>query len=245
MRFYVPPNSIFPEKNLIEIKDKEEIHHIRDVMRLEAGASVDVFDGISVQYMGNIVYIDKNIVRIKIEESIAVENALACKVTLYQAIPKKSKIDFIIEKAVELGVERIVPIATERTIPFLKKNRDSKKERWVRIVKAASKQSGRVMLPNVSNVMDFNNALIEAVNMDLVIFAALDKKAKPLRLLLSGVNPSTVAVFIGPEGDFSEKEIQMAKDKGCEICSLGALVLKVETAAIYVLSCLNHEFSKG
>ncbi|MBU1061218.1 MAG: RNA methyltransferase, partial [Candidatus Omnitrophica bacterium] len=166
------------------------------------------------------------------------------EVTLYQAMPKHGKMDFIIEKAVELGVHAIVPLVTERTVTSIVRDRAHiKRERWIRLSKAASKQCGRVKLPLISGVTEFNDALVESKKKDLVIFAALDKDAEPLPEILKESKAKSIAVFVGPEGDFSQAEITMAKNKDFRICSLGSLVLRVETAALYILSCLNYEYN--
>lgn len=243
MRFYASPESIFPEKNIIEIKDTEEIHHIRDVMRLRKGMSVNVFNGKDREYTGEIKQIAKSSVIIEIKESKDYEDNIPYRLTLYQAIPKKGKMDFIVEKTIELGVGRIVPIITERSVPAIGDKSCKKTGRWIRIAKAASKQCGRIKLPVISDVADFNDALIESKKNDLVLFAALDRDAVPLKMILKKAAPKNIAVFVGPEGDFSEKEISMAKEQGCRICSLGPLVLRVETASICILSCLNYEYS--
>ena len=242
MRFYVSPEYISPSKNIIEIKDKDEVHHIRDVMRLKRGTDVRVFDGGGKEYRGDIKEINKLSVIIDIKEILRPRTKRSFSVTLYQAIPKKSKMDFIIEKAVELGVEAIVPMITERTVPTLKDRANKKKDRWQRLAKAASKQCGRSILPSISDVLGFDDALAEAKKNELVLFAALDDSAKLLSAILKGCSPKTVSVFIGPEGDFTEKEISAARSRGFNICSLGSLVLRAETAAIYVLSSLNYEY---
>jgi 16S rRNA (uracil1498-N3)-methyltransferase len=230
MRFYVSPDSISQSENLIEIKDKTEVHHIRDVMRLKKGDFVDIARGAVI---------------IKIKEKLTSKHDISCNVTLYQAIPKKTKMDFIVEKTVELGVNRIVPIITERTVPDIEiKDFTGKTERWKRIGMASSKQCGRRVLPVISDVMHFNSALTESRQKDLVIFASLDKDSKPLKNILKESVQKNIAVFIGPEGDFSPGEIAMAREIGCRMCSLGSLVLKSETAAIYVLSCLSYEFQQ-
>ena len=244
MRFYVSPESIFLDKNIIEIKDKSEIHHIRDVMRLEKGAIINVFDGKGREFSGVIDKINNVSIIIKIKDALAFKYSMPFKVTLYQAIPKKSKMDFIVEKIVELGVDRIAPIITERTVPDIKDSGQKKVERWKRIANAAAKQCGRVQLPIVSDIMDFNSALMELKEKDLVIFAALHKDAQSLKALLKGSNPKNIGVFVGPEGDFSPREILLAKGIGCRLCSLGHLVLKSETAAIYILSCLGYEYMR-
>jgi len=123
MRFYVSPDSIFPEKNLIKIKDKAELHHIRDVMRLQKGAIINVFDGKCREFLGAIEEINKDLIIIKILDinSVVGEGFKPSPtITLYQAIPKKSKMDLIVEKTIELGVDHIVPIITERTVPKIR-----------------------------------------------------------------------------------------------------------------------------
>lgn len=242
MRFYVSPDSIFLLENIAEIKDKTEIHHIRDVMRLKKGDRVDIFDGSGREFSGVMEDTGKGSVIIKIKEKPALKKGTSLNVTLYQAIPKKTKMDFIVEKAVELGVSRIVPMITERTVPDIK-DFSGKIARWKRISVSGAKQSGRSTLPGISDAMYFDNALAESKQNDLVIFASLDKGSIPLKDILRGCSPSKTAVFIGPEGDFSPTESAMARNSGyCGMCSLGGLVLRSETAAIYLLSCLAYEF---
>lgn len=241
MRFYVSPESIFPDKNLIRIKDKSEAHHIRDVMRLKKGDMVDIFDGNGREYSCFIEEVGKEGITIKIKEELSPKHDMPFNVTLYQAIPKKAKMDFIIEKTVELGVARIVPMITDRTIPEIK-DFSKKIERWKRIAVASSKQCGRRILPVISDITDFDSALIGSKQKDTAIFASLDKGSEPLKSILRGSTQKNIAVFIGPEGDFSPREISMAKENGCMMCSLGNLILKSETAAMYVLSCLSYEF---
>jgi len=242
MRFYVLPDEIFPKKNIIEIKDKKEVHHIRDVMRLKEGTDVEVFDGKGKEYSGDIKKIDRNSIIIKIKKVTSLKKEPPFNITLYQALPKKSKMDFIVEKAVELGVAIITPIVTERTVPVIKEKSPKKIGRWMRIAKAAAKQCGRARLPVVSDILDFKHALIDAKKNDLIIFAALDKDAEPLKEILKSRTPKTIAIFIGPEGDFSQNEVSMAKEEGYKICSLGEFVLRVETASIYILSSINYEY---
>ncbi|MBU1146859.1 MAG: 16S rRNA (uracil(1498)-N(3))-methyltransferase [Candidatus Omnitrophica bacterium] len=239
MRFYVSPESIFPEKGLIEIRDKSEIHHIRDVMRLGNGVAVAIFDGKGKEYIGGIKGIERDRVIIEIKETKALSADTSIDITLYQAISKKN-MDFIIEKAVELGVTTIVPVITDRTIPQIK---DKKIDRWKRIAMAASKQCGRIRLPDILDAMRFNDALTASKKTDLKLFAALDKDATPLSAVLKEAKPNSIAVFIGPEGDFSEQEIHVAKQEGCRVCSLGPFVLRVETAAIYILSALVYKYT--
>lgn len=240
MRFYVHPDSIFLLKNAIEIKDKTEVHHIRDVMRLKEGDAVDIFDGQGMEFSGSIEEINRGAVIIKIERRLGSKSEASLNITLYQAIPKKAKMDFIVEKTVELGVAKLVPVITDRTIPEIK-DFSKKIERWKRIAMASSKQCGRRTLPVIADVLDFNGALIESKQKELTIFASLDKESTPLKGILKGLTLKDIAVFVGPEGDFSPREASLAKENGLKMCSLGNLILKSETAAIYILSCLSYE----
>ena len=242
MRFYVSPEFIFKDKNVIEVRDKKELHHIRDVMRLTRDTGVTIFDGLGMEYSGKIKDIRRDLIVVEIEKASRVKTDKSFHVTLYQAIAKKNNMDFIIEKAVELGVDAINPIITKRTIPDIKEKADKKRDRWQRITRAASKQCGRTTLPDVGEVKDLQAALSESKKSDIRIFAAMDKDAMPLRHVLRP-DAKTISVFVGPEGDFSPEEISMARERGCNISSLGSLVLRVETAAIYVLSCINYEYN--
>lgn len=244
MRFYVSPQYIYPEKNIIEVRDKQEVRHIRDVMRLDIGLEVNIFDGRGNEYAGKIKNIDKSSVYIEIIKSIEPIKQVACNITLYQALPKKGKMDFIIEKTVELGVSKIIPMITARTVPVVKAGRVSKIDRWERLARSAAKQCGRATLPVIDSVRGFEECLADSKNSGLVVFAALDKDARPLKKTLETSRPANISVFVGPEGDFTHNEIRKAKDQGYSTCSLGPLVLRVETAPIYILSCLNYEFAR-
>jgi 16S rRNA (uracil1498-N3)-methyltransferase len=241
MRFYISPDSISPDKNIIEIRDKQEIHHIRDVMRLKIGNKINAFDGMASEFSGVIREMTRDSVIISIEDRKPFKYTKPFDVVIYQAVPKKNKMNFIVEKAVELGVDAITPIITDRTIPAINNKACKRIERWRKIAIASSKQCGRVRLPLISDVMDFKAALAQAGEKDLRLLAALDKEARPLKSILRDGKPRHIAVFIGPEGDFSPGEISMAKEMGFIICSLGPLVMKSDTAAMYLLSCLWYE----
>ena len=243
MRFYVSPDSVYLDRHLIEVKDSSELHHIRDVMRLKPDDNVTVFDGKGREYSGEIDTIDRHTAVINIKKVTEVKKDKSPYVILFQAIPKKNKMDFIVEKSVELGVSVVVPIVTERTIPVVTEKACNKLERWRRISRAASKQCGRTELPLISDILDFEKAIAKAKENDLVIFPAIVTGSDSLKEIVNKKRTADnrIAVFVGPEGDFSHTEIEIAKKNGFSVCSLGSRVLRVETAALYVLSCLNYE----
>jgi len=157
------------------------------------------------------------------------------------ALPKKSKIDYIIEKATELGVSEVVPMVTERTIVKIdKKNKNSKQKRWERIALEASKQCGRETLPKVYEAMNFKDAIKLASDLEYNtrILPCLSEGTKELKEVITN-KTEKIAVFIGPEGDFTDKEIEYAESKGLDTVSLGPLVLRVDTACLFSISAIQ------
>jgi 16S rRNA (uracil1498-N3)-methyltransferase len=221
-----------------------EAHHALHVLRLKVGDALNVFDGHGHEAQCAIAEISKDAVRLNVLTQ-STTPALPCRITLAQAIPKKS-MDLIVQKATELGVASIVPLASERTL--VKLDEDSKKmDRWREIALDSCKQCGNNWLPEIrppQKARDFLGALPKS---DLKLIGSLQPDAKPLKTILSGTSAlghsgtSSVLVLIGPEGDFTPAELGLAKSAGCLPLSLGSLVLRAETAAIYALSILNHE----
>ncbi len=244
-RFYVPPHNI--GERYITI-DGEEAHHVIDVMRLKDGDTVVVFDGTGDEYSGFIAKIDTRDRKVTVEivRSEKRSSSSAADVTLAQAIPKKGKMDHVVEKATELGVSRIIPMVTERTIVRPDETGAEKNSsRWERIAVEAAKQCGRTSLPIVEAVTTYKEVAAHADEYDLCLFACLSERVMPLKASLAGFKSGKIIVFIGPEGDFTPEEISLMADKGnCRTVSLGKRVLKSDTAGLFVLSVLDYEFSR-
>jgi 16S rRNA (uracil1498-N3)-methyltransferase len=241
VRIYCPPRDI--KSNKITLSGQGQLHHLITVMRRKKGDTIFVFDGVAKEYECKIdklarVRADLTVIDVrKYTLSHAPGISLAC------AIPKKAKMDYIIEKATELGVERIIPLKTERTYFEVSAQRLEKKIiRWQSIIKEASKQSARIKLPCLSPVSLFNNAIKEAKGYDLAIIPHLGAGNKCIKDAISNFKGKSVIVFIGPEGDFSADEIKKAKENGCIPVSLGEFILKVDTAAIAAVSFLRLSF---
>ncbi len=222
----------------------EEIHHALHVLRLKAGDTLNAFDGRGHEAQCAIAEITKDTVRLKVLTQTTTP-ALPFRITLAQAIPKKS-MDLIVQKATELGVASIVPLASERTL--VKLDDDSKKmDRWREIALESCKQCGNNWLPEIQPPQKARDFLASLPQSDLKLIASLQPDAKPLKTILSGASAlghsgtSSVLILIGPEGDFTPAELNLAKSAGCLPLSLGPLVLRAETAAIYTLSILHHE----
>ena len=234
MRIYCPRANI--TGNRIIILDPGQIHHLSSVKRLKKGDRVVVFDGESQEYECVIDSIAKNKVELlvgKVRKAMSAELAL----TLACALPKKVKMDYIIEKTVELGVDRIIPIKTERTIvEYSPEKAKEKLKRWQAIAIEASKQCGRIKLPEIKPVSGFDKIVSQVKNYELAVIPHLGPGNKSLKEIFCDSKPSSLIIFIGPEGDFSGREIKLAKENGCIGVSLGDLVLKVDTAAISVIA---------
>lgn len=168
-------------------------------------------------------------------------NELPVEVTLFQGLPKADKMELIIQKCVELGVTKIVPVSMKRCVVRLDdKKSASKTARWQSIAEAAAKQSKRGIIPGVSQVMSFEEALRDASGYDvkLLPYEMADNDAMDrTRDIFTGLKPGQkIAVFIGPEGGFDEKEIEKACDLGMQIVTLGKRILRTETAGMTVMS---------
>lgn len=242
-RFFVSPKNI--KRKEITIKGSEA-HHIAGVMRLKEGDKIVVFDGTGKEYTGFIKEADKKAKKIIIE-IISTKRPFTGtlpEIVLAQSIPKKDKMDYIVEKAVELGVSRVIPVISKRTIVRPDKaSRKKKTERWRRIAVAASKQCGSLSVPKIENIVEYHEIMGRLDNYDLVLFACLDEGTIPLKKAISSFKSGKVLVFIGPEGDFTPEEIILATRDNSRFVSLGRKVLKSDTAGLFILSILNYEFS--
>lgn len=240
-KFFVPSSGVTADKIIIE--DYNEAHHIRDVLRLKEGEKVAVFDDQGNEYlcviegMEDKIHLDikKRFASVKYDEKF--------KLTVACAIPKKAKIDDIIDKLVQLGVERIIPLRTERVIVKLDKQKEaSRSERWKKIALSAVKQCKRNSLAVVEPVRDLEGLVKNSSEFDLKLIPYLEGERKSLKSILDKTanNASVkVLILIGPEGDFSPEEARLAKANGFIPVTLGDLVLRVDTAAIAAASFIK------
>ncbi len=237
-RFYCPSLNI--NSKVADITSPEEIHHAIDVLRLEEGSDVAIFDGKGNEGQGKILSIAEKKISVEIVNLSKFKEKLP-KIILACAIPKKSKFEMIIEKATELGVDEIFPLQTKRTEHVLSGERAGKKLlRYETIAINAAKQSQRNTIPIVHPVTKFEAAVNMLTSKAILLIPSLTGERENLISSLEKINnPQAVALFIGPEGDFTDEEYRFVFQKGGKSVSLGKTILKVETAAISALSCLN------
>ena len=217
-----------------------DCNHIVNVLRMKIGDEFLV----SMNNKSNlckIVELSPEVVRAKIIEENFQDTSLSIELVLMQGLPKSDKMELIIQKAVELGVNEIIPVETSRSIVKLLGNKkDNKISRWQSIAESGAKQSKRTIIPTVSPVVSFNDALKLAKDFDLFILPYESKNGmQDTKAVLQELKPNMkVGVFIGPEGGFSQEEVEKAQLSGAKIISLGKRILRTETAAITSLSML-------
>jgi 16S rRNA (uracil1498-N3)-methyltransferase len=225
-----------------------EAHHALDVMRLRRGDTLTVLDGAGNLFTCDIATTSRERVTLTVKEKTFTA-PLPCAVTLLAAIPK-GKIEDIIEKATELGVARIVPLFTERTVVKIKPEEAAGKvEKWRRIASEAIKQCGSPWLPKIDPPIKLADYLARGEVFELSLLGALQADHRHPRDCFAasraalGRAPQTAAVWVGPEGDFTPEEVAAIRAAGAAPITLGPLVLRADTAAVYALALVSCEFN--
>jgi 16S rRNA (uracil1498-N3)-methyltransferase len=239
-RFFIDENNISEQHIYIR---GDEARHIRNVLRMKPGDSIILCDGRGMDYISVIEGFEEGMVAALIKETKSSCSEPPIEVTLYQGLPKSDKMDFIIQKSVELGVCRIIPVITERTVVRFKDKKDmeKKKERWQRISHEAAKQCGRGIIPEVSFPVSYDDAVESARGAGLALIPYEKCMDSSLKECLHGSEERSAAVFIGPEGGFSDNEIKKAVSSGIKPVTLGNRILRTETAGLAVLIILMYE----
>ncbi|MBO5339024.1 MAG: 16S rRNA (uracil(1498)-N(3))-methyltransferase [Clostridia bacterium] len=242
-RFFVSRESIVEcngETHIII--NGEDAHHISRALRMAVGEKIEVCDFNSTVYDCELIeFNDKDVVARVISQSLA-SSEPKHKITLYQSLPKGDKMETIIQKSTECGACRFVPFRSEFCIVKLdSKDGRKKQERWQKIAESAAKQSGRGIIPNVCEPMDFKAAVEDAMKASLVIFCNERETEKTLKDALCNKKYSDISIIIGSEGGFSQKEAEYITSQGAISVTLGKRILRCETAPTFVLSAIAYE----
>ena len=225
-----------------------EAHHARDVLRIRVGEKVVLFNGRGREITAEIIDLGSNEIRLK-KLHEAETPPLQCRIVLGQAIPKGKNMDLVVQKAVEIGAAEIAPIISDRTIVQVDSESAAQKQsRWQQIAVEAAKQCGQNWLPHVHAPRKLSELFSAAdESFDLRLIGSLQPGARHLKKVLTDYSsehqhpPHSVLMLVGPEGDFTPAELELARRHGCQPITLGPIVLRVETAAIYCLSILSYE----
>lgn len=230
------------------IRDPGDVKHIKNVLRMKAGDKISVSDQMAGQvYICRIEEFLPEGIRTAIEDISAEARELPCRITLFQGLPKKDKMDLIVQKAVELGAVRIVPVETRRTIVRLDRKKAEKKcARWNEIARSAAGQSMRSLIPEVSMPVSFKEALSMASDLDMVLMPYENAKGMEAarELIKEAAEKKSLGILIGPEGGFAPEETQAAEEAGAALMTLGHRILRTETAGLMILSVLGFAMEK-
>ena len=218
--------------------NKDDTYHIKKVMRMNLGDKIEVIYNKEL-YIAEIINYDE-LTQAKVIEKLDTYNELSNNVILVQSLVKEQKMDYILQKNTELGVSTFIPYQADRSIVKIKSNDSKKIERWSKIVKEASEQSKRNIIPNVTNVYDINELI--KIQVDIKLLCSVNEKSVSIKKMLDSIDlNSKILVVIGPEGGFSEKEEAKLMENGFVSVSLGTSVLRTETAGVFVLSCIRYQ----
>jgi 16S rRNA (uracil1498-N3)-methyltransferase len=221
-------------------------HYLLDVLRLEAGNEVRLFDGTGREVVARICFDAAEAYADILHELDSTKAGI--ELVLYQAIPKNRRMELIVEKGTELGVSRIVPMVTDRTIVRLDgKQAAVRRGRWLRIAESAARQCGRAQVPEIAPVeMSVAGALASGEKPDVLLVGVIHPDTEALKAVLSEVElqgVGSVGMVIGPEGDLTPGEVAAALAVGGRPVTFGPQVLRVETAALFTLSVLSHRLA--
>ena len=213
-----------------------EAHHMLHVLRLEVGDRVTLFDGSGVEYTARIEHISRQKVQCTIEDQQAIDRELGVELHLAVALPKGDRSRWLVEKAVELGVRRLVPLECERSVVRI---RSASLSRLKKAVIEASKQCGRNRLMELSSPVSFSQWSNEEQGDGLRLLAHPDQTARPLQSIDACHRGDTVRIAIGPEGGFSPSELRAAAAQDWKVVTLGNRLLRVETAALAAVAAIG------
>lgn len=242
-RFFVEKKNINLENNTCIIEG-EDVKHISKVLRCRVGELLEICDNDNNEYIAEISGISKEEVTLDIVETIDIKRESDLKVRLYQGLPKGPKMEMILQKLTEVGVDEIILVQTKRSVAKVDDKKEDKKiERWERIIYEAAKQSKRGKIPTLRGVLSFKEALADMKNNDFNIVPYENERTKSIKQAIKGIDINNIGIFVGPEGGFAEEEIKQIEDINGQSVSLGPRILRTETASVVASSIVLYELS--
>lgn len=244
--FFVTPSQVEGDRIYIEGSD---VNHMKNVLRMHPGERLMVSDGNNCRYLCEIYAYETQeagegetgqaVLHVLLKEEE--DRELPSRIYLFQGLPKQDKMELVVQKCVELGVYEIIPTAMKRCVVKLDEKKAQKKSnRWQQIAESAAKQAGRGIIPRVTEVLSFEEALKKAGELDVLLFPyELAEGMKETKKIISEIKPGqSVGIFIGPEGGFEKDEAVLAIKAGAKEITLGKRILRTETAGLSIVSVL-------
>ena len=217
----------------------DDVKHIAKVLRLREGDAVEICDGKGLEYSGVISKIGAAEVLVTVGKPVPSAAEARHRVTLFQGYPKAGKLETVIQKCTELGVDRVVPVVTKRSVAVPSGDSASKLTRWNRVAEEAAKQSRRGRIPQVTAPIALKE--VSLAGFDTALVAYEGERSVTLKQALQRVSGDQIALFIGPEGGFAAEEIDFLKEGGAVSVTLGARILRTETAGPAMLAQVLYE----
>ena len=244
-KFFVSQEQIKEDK--IEIIGTD-VNHIKNVLRKKIGEELTICNNDEAKdYQCEITKIEEDKIYLKIKKELEDSAESNVKVTIFQGLPKTKKMELVIQKSVELGVFDITPVEMKRCIVKLKeKDKEKKLQRWQKISEVAAKQCGRNIIPKINTFQNLKNICQNFKEYDIVLVCYENEKEKTLKQELKKIIKENkkdvkIAIVIGPEGGIEKEEVEMMKENGAKVITLGKRILRTETVALNVLSVIMYE----
>lgn len=249
-RFFVEPDHLDLDDKTLYI-DGEDVKHISKVLRYGQGDEIEVCDSNGHEYICRIESVDKTRIDLSIVDEVDINRESRIRVSLYQGVPKSTKMDIILQKLTEAGVDEIVLVNTKRSVVNIKGDKADKKfDRWERIIYEAAKQCKRGLIPKLRGILSFKEALEDMGKNDINICPYEEEKSLGIKealqtgqvkKILENKDEVRVGIFIGPEGGFAEEENEMVKAAGIASVTMGPRIFRTETASIVATAITLYE----
>ena len=242
-RFFVDKKNINLENNTCIIEG-EDVKHISKVLRCKIGEEIEVCDKDNNEYICEITDISKDLVELNILNKVDIKREANVRVKLYQGLPKGPKMEMILQKLTEVGVDEIILVQTKRSVVKVDDKKEDKKiERWERIIYEAAKQSKRGIIPKLRGVLSFKETLEDMKNNDMNICPYENERTVSIKKAIQNSDINNIGIFVGPEGGITEEEIESVQNIGSHVVSLGPRILRTETASVVASSIVLYELS--
>ena len=239
-RFYIEPEDA--GKDMVLLSERES-RHAATVLRLRRGDAVVLFDGEGRAFKGVVAGIRDRRLAVSVKTEVTETSAARYEISVAISVIRPERMEWLIEKACELGVSGFFPLVTDRCIVKLSRERwASKWQRWRKIAVASCKQCGIARIPQIHATQSFEDFFSLAAHFNRILIPTLAAKGVALYAALRHSHHGKILALIGPEGDFTKREVELARGKGATPVDLGPIVMRSETAAVYILSAVNFYF---